>query len=155
MSFFCVFDVDGEWTIDQSIIYAQINLHRSQFHFFLRELRGSVSLIIGPKPLFQSEAFDMKLKLYFHANKTHFYRTSMYQTSFWKWEFLEIGNGLLHKLTLESYLTRTLKNLMRDKKIGICWKRRRVNGRSKGGVGGPGPLLFIGQNQPKLRTIIF
>ena len=110
--------------------------------FFLRELRGSMCLIIGPKPLFQSEAFDMKLKFYFHANKTHFHRTSLYQTSFWKWEFLEIGNGLLHKLTLESYLTRMLKNLMRDKKIGICWKRRRVNGRSKGRGGWPRPPLI-------------
>ena len=23
-------------------------------------------------------------------------RTSLYQTSFWKWEFLELENGLLH-----------------------------------------------------------
>ena len=113
--------------------------------FFLRELRGSTSLIIGPKPLLQSDAFDMKLKFYFHANETHFHRTSLYQTSFWKWEFLEIGNGLLH-IYFRSLLHKDAKNLMRDKKIGICWKRRRVNGRSKRGVGGPGPHLFIGQN---------
>ena len=55
-----------------------------------------MSLIIGPKPLSQSDAFDMKLKFDFHANKTHFHKKSLYQTSFWKWEFLELGNGLLH-----------------------------------------------------------
>ena len=98
MSFFWVLDVDNEW-IEQywSINYlCKYKPSQKPIPFFPRELRGSVSLITGPKPLLQSDAFDMKLKFYFHANKTHFHRTSLYQTSFWKWEFLEIGNGLLH-----------------------------------------------------------
>ena len=52
-----------------------------------------------PKPLFQSEAkcesIDMKNIFYSHANKLIFTRKVFYLASFWKWEFLELGNGLI------------------------------------------------------------
>ena len=56
-----------------------------------------------PKHLFQGNAkcvaVDMKLNvfvfLHSHANKTHFYKKGFAVASFWKWEVLELGNGLL------------------------------------------------------------
>ena len=54
-----------------------------------------------PKPLLQSEArckaIDMKMIFYFHANKTYFPRQVLQRDSFWKWEFLELGNDLLYQ----------------------------------------------------------
>ena len=53
-----------------------------------------------PKPLFQSEAkskaIDMKIVTsYCHTKKIVFTRNVLHLALFWKWEFLELGNGLL------------------------------------------------------------
>ena len=49
--------------------------------------------------MFQSEAkweiIDMKWFFYFHANKLIFTTKVLHLASFWKWEFLELGNDLL------------------------------------------------------------
>ena len=49
------------------------------------------------KPLFQSEAqyktIDLKMIFYAHWNKTHFHNKGLHLVWFWKWEFLELGNG--------------------------------------------------------------
>ena len=109
--------------------------------FFLRELRGSMSLIIGPKPLFQSDAFDMKLKFYFHANKTHFHRTSLYQTSFWKWGFLEIGNGLLH-IYFRSLLHKDAKKFDERQENWHLLKEEKSQWQIQGRGGWPRPPLI-------------
>ena len=50
------------------------------------------------KPPFQSEAkckaIDMKIIFYSHTNKTTSTREVFHIASFWKWEFLELGNGI-------------------------------------------------------------
>ena len=50
------------------------------------------------KPPFQSEAkckaIDMKMIFYSHTNITTFTREAFHLASFWKWEFLELGNEL-------------------------------------------------------------
>ena len=52
------------------------------------------------KPLFQSEAkceaIDIKMIFHSHANKTHFPKNKVLHFAWpvWKWEFLELGNGL-------------------------------------------------------------
>ena len=51
------------------------------------------------KSRFQSEAkceaIDMKMIFNYDANKTHFHQKGLALASFWKWDFLELGNGLL------------------------------------------------------------
>ena len=53
-----------------------------------------------PEPLFQSEAkceaIDMKMNFIVKQIKLIFTRKVMHLTSFWKWDFLDFGNGLLH-----------------------------------------------------------
>ena len=50
------------------------------------------------KPPFQSEAkckaMDMKIIFYSRTNKTTSTREVFHIASFWKWEFLELGNGI-------------------------------------------------------------
>ena len=50
------------------------------------------------KPPFQSEAkckvIDMKIIFYSNTNKTTSTREVFHMASFWKWEFLELGNGI-------------------------------------------------------------
>ena len=61
------------------------------------------------KPLFQNEAkreaIDLKLIFYSHGNETHLpnkvfaLMISWFIASIWKWEFLELGNGLLNSFS--------------------------------------------------------